>query len=80
MSQDSRSVELLPIKKSLFSGNGGIGVDFGLGNSGLSLSPELKYTAGFSDTKDPAATTSYNLALSSLKKNTFSFNLYLRKR
>jgi len=51
-----------------------------LGNSGLSLSPELKYTAGFSDTKDPAATTSYNLALSSLKKNTFSFNLYLRKR
>ncbi|MBK8605393.1 MAG: caspase family protein [Chitinophagaceae bacterium] len=80
VSQDSRSVELLPIKKSLFSGNGGIGVDFGLGNSGLSLSPELKYTAGFSDTKDPAATTSYNLALSSLKKNTFSFNLYLRKK
>ena len=80
VSQNSRSVELLPIKKSLFSGNGGIGVDFGLGNSGLSLSPELKYTAGLSDTKDPTTTTSYNLALSSLKKNTFSFNLYLRKR
>ncbi|MEO5948193.1 MAG: hypothetical protein ABIP79_15355, partial [Chitinophagaceae bacterium] len=72
--------DILLIKKSLFSGNGGIGVDIGLGNSGLALSPELKYTAGFSDIKDSSGSSAYSLALSSLKKNTFSFNLYLRKR
>ena len=80
VSQNSTSVEKLPIKKSLFAGGVGFGVDIGLGKSGFALSPELKYSAGFSDMKDNAATTSYASALSSLKKNIFSLNVYLRKR
>jgi hypothetical protein len=80
VSQDNATADILPLKKSLFSGNGGIGVDIGLGNSGLFLSPELKYSAGFSDIKDPNAASSFAAALSALKKNNFSFNLYLRKR
>lgn len=80
VSQDNTTADILPVKKSIFSGNGGIGIDIGLGNSGLSISPELKYTAGFSDIKDPNAASSYAAALSGLKKNSFSFNLYLRKR
>ncbi|MEK6846339.1 MAG: hypothetical protein AABY26_06255, partial [Nanoarchaeota archaeon] len=79
-SQNSTSAEQLPVKKSLFLGSGGLGVDIGLGKTGLSLSPELKYTAGLSDMKDAASTTSFSRALSSLKKNTFSLNVYLRKR
>ncbi|HEY6062597.1 MAG TPA: caspase family protein [Chitinophagaceae bacterium] len=79
-SQNSISAEKLPINKSLFLGDGGLGVDIGLGKSGFALSPELKYSAGFSDMKDAAATTSYARAISSLKKNTFSLNVFLRKR
>ncbi len=80
ISQNSTSTERLPIKKSLLSGSGGFGVDINLLKSGIILSPELKYVAGFSDLKDTNATTTYAAALSSLKKNMFSFNLYLRKR
>jgi tetratricopeptide (TPR) repeat protein len=80
VSQNSESAGKLPVKKSLFIGSAGLGVDIGLGKSGLALSPELKYAAGFFDMKDNASTTSYSRALSSLKKNTFSLNLYLRKR
>ncbi len=80
VSQNSASAEKLPINKSLFIGDGGLGVDIGLGKSGFAISPELKYSAGFSDMKDNAATTFYAMALSSLKKYTFSLNVYLRKR
>jgi tetratricopeptide (TPR) repeat protein len=80
LSQNSASAEKLPVNKSLFTGDGGLGVDIGLGKSGFALSPELKYSAGFSDMKDNAATTTYARALSTLKKNTFSLNVYLRKR
>lgn len=80
VNQNATTADILPVKKSLLNGNGGFGVDIGLGKSGLSLSPEVKYTAGFSDIKDPNGTSSYAGALSSLKKNSFSFNLYLRKR
>jgi tetratricopeptide (TPR) repeat protein len=80
VSQNSASAAKLPVNKSLFIGDGGLGVDIGLGKSGFAISPELKYSAGFSDMKDKAATTNYSFALSSLKKNTFSLNVYLRKK
>lgn len=79
-SQNSTSTELLPVKKSMVLGNGGFGVDIGIPKAGIILSPELKYSAGLSDIKDDAATTPYAAALSSLKRNTFSLSLYLRKR
>lgn len=80
MSTNADFAEKLQIKRSTFLAGGGLGVDIGLGKSGLSLSPELKYSTGLSDMKDAASTTSFSRALSSLKKNTFSLNLYLRKR
>jgi tetratricopeptide (TPR) repeat protein len=72
--------EILPVKKSLFLGDGGLGVDINLLKSGIILSPELKYSAGLSEWRDDAATSNYALALSSLKKNGFTLSLYLRKR
>lgn len=80
LNQNSSSRELLPVKKSLLLGNGGLGVDISLMKSGWVLSPELKYAAGLSDIKDDASATIYSAAISSLKKNSFSLNLYLRKR
>ncbi len=80
LSTNADFAEKLEIKRSVFLGGGGFGVDIGLGKSGFSLSPELKYTAGFSDMKEPASTTAYSRALSSLKKNSFSLNVYLRKK
>ena len=80
LSQNSSSSEQLPVKKSLLLGNGGLGVDISLLKSGWVLSPELKYSAGLTDMRDDASNTVYNAAISSLKKNSFSLNLYLRKR
>jgi hypothetical protein len=80
MGQKSTSNEKLPVKKSLVLGDGGVGVDINMLKSGIIISPELKYSAGFSDIKDGTATTPYAAALSSLKKNAFTFSLYLRKR
>jgi hypothetical protein len=79
-SQNSTSGEILPVKKSLFLGDGGFGVDINMLKSGIILSPELKYSAGLSEWKDDAATTPYAEAISSLKKNAFTLSLYLRKR
>jgi hypothetical protein len=72
--------EILPVKKSIFLGDGGLGVDINLLKSGIVLSPELKYSAGLSEWKDDAATSNYAAAISSLKKNGFTLSLYLRKR
>lgn len=72
--------EILPVKKSLFLGDGGLGVDINLLKSGIILSPELKYSAGLSEWRDESATGNYANALSSLKKNGFTLSLYLRKR
>ncbi len=80
ISQNNTSTERLPVKKSLLSGNGGLGVDINILKSGIIISPELKYSAGLSNLKDDAATTAYAAALSSLKKNVFSLSVYLRKR
>ncbi|MEP6700909.1 MAG: hypothetical protein ABJA85_06325, partial [Bacteroidota bacterium] len=80
VNQNTASSDLLPVKKSLFIGNGGLGVDIGILKSGIIISPELKYSAGFSDIKDNASTTSYAAALSALKKNAFTLSVYLRKR
>jgi len=44
------------------------------------ISPELKYTAGFTDMKDPAVSTVYSTNISSLKKQAFLLNICLRKR
>lgn len=72
--------ELLPLKKSLFIADVGIGIDFRLPKTGMVLSPELKFSAGLSDMKDPAGTSEYSRSLSSLKKQAFTLNIYLRSR
>ena len=80
VSQNSASSELLPVKKSLAIGNGGLGVDINLLKSEIIISPELKYSAGLSDIKDGAATSNYAAAVSTLKKNAFTLSVSLRKR
>ena len=80
LSGSASADEILPVKKSLFLGDGGIGVDINLLKSGFILSPELKYSAGLSEWKDDAATSNYAAAVSSLKKNGFTLSLYFRKR
>jgi hypothetical protein len=73
--------DLLPVKKALVLGDLGFGIDFRIPKTGMLLSPELKFTAGFSDMIDKSGTnTVYTDALSSLKKQMFSLNIYLRKR
>ncbi len=71
---------LLPIKKSLFMAHGAFGLDFPMAKSGMVISPEIKFAAGLSDMRDPNASTNYSNALSSLKRQEYMFNIYLRKK
>jgi len=79
-SQDNNSADKLPVKKSVLTGTAGVGVDLGLGRSGFIISPELNYAIGLSDMKDNASSSNYALAVSSLKKETFSLHVYLKKK
>ena len=80
LAKKSLSNEILPVNKFSFMGDGGVGVDINLLKSGIIISPELKYSAGFSDVKDKSSLTAYSVALSSLKRNAFTLSVYLRKR
>jgi len=77
ISQDARSTELLPVKKSVFLGDAGLGVDITLGKSRLILSPELRYTQGFNNQKENAG-TEFATVTSSLKQRGVTFSIYLR--
>jgi tetratricopeptide (TPR) repeat protein len=78
-SQNSATSEQLPLNKSLFSGDGGFGVDIGL-KSGFVISPELKYSAILSELRNDANSTPYTATLSSLKRNDFTLQVSLRKK
>jgi len=78
ISQNDESKEFLLLNKSLLLGDAGFGIDFRMPKTGLVLSPELKYALGFSEMKDKNSSTSYANALSSLKKQVISLNLYIR--
>jgi hypothetical protein len=77
--QDANAQERVPVKKSVAIGDAGFGVDIGIKKAGIILSPEIKYSRSFTDTKD-GTRTAYTTVLSSLKKQGFTFHLYLRKR
>ncbi len=79
-SQDNTSSEILPVKKSLLLGDAGLGVDINILKSGFILSPELKYSAGFSDINNNSTSSPQAASLSSLKRNAFTLSFYLRKR
>ena len=69
----------VPVKKSVISGDAGLGVDFVLRKSRIILSPELRYTQGFNNLRENAGTEFTN-TLSSLKKRGITFSVYLRKK
>ncbi len=77
--QNTESAELLPLKSTAFLADAGLGVDIEIRKAGLILSPEVKYTQGLSNMQESGGTV-YANALSSLKRNAFTLNLYVRKR
>lgn len=68
-----------PLKDFSFSGEAGLGVDIGLLNSGIVLSPELKYTQGISNLKGEGSNIYLN-TITSVKRGGFSLGLHIRKR
>jgi hypothetical protein len=79
VSQNAAASAKVPVKKSILSGDAGIGLDIGLAKSRLILSPELKFTQGLNNLKEDAR-TEYTNTLSSLKKQGITFSIYLRGR
>lgn len=80
LGQSNATAELIPVKKSLFIADAGFGLDIGIPKAGIILSPEIKYSAGLSEWKDETVISPYTTVLSSLKKQAFTLNIYLRKR
>ena len=78
--QNQGTGDVLSLKKTFFGGDAGLGVDIGLGKSGFVISPELKINTRLSDIHEPNPPTPNAMALSSLKKTGFTFNLYFRRR
>jgi len=78
MNQNKNVSKRVPVKKSVITGDAGLGVDFPLGKSGLIISPEIKYTQGFNNLKEDAR-NEYTNTISSLKKRGFTFSIYLRR-
>ncbi len=77
ISQDESSSSKLPVKSFILFGDAGLGVDINLQK--VILSPELKFSASFTDINEDANNL-YTNTLSSLKKQTFMFSIYLRKK
>ena len=80
LGQSNATAEIIPVKKSLFLADAGLGFDIGIPKAGIILSPEIKYSAGLSEWKDETVISPYTTVLSSLKKQAFTLNIYLRKR
>lgn len=80
LGQSNATAEIIPVKKSLFLADAGLGLDIGIPKAGIILSPEIKYSAGLSEWKDETVISPYTTVLSSLKKQAFTLNIYLRKR
>lgn len=79
MSQNEDTRSIIPVKRGVVLGDAGIGVDIGFKKAGIILSPKIKYTKGFNNQQRDGG-TAYTDVISSLKKQGFSFNLYIRKR
>jgi len=79
LSQNEDTREIIPVKRGVVLGDVGIGVDIGIKKGGIILSPEIKYTRGLTDQYNDGGTV-YTDALSSLKKQGFTFHLYIRKK
>lgn len=79
LKQDATAQSRVPVKKSVVLGSAGAGVDISIRKAGIILSPEIKYSRGLTNQQDDAGTI-YTTVLSALKKQGFSFHLYLRKR
>ncbi|HEY9660476.1 MAG TPA: outer membrane beta-barrel protein, partial [Allocoleopsis sp.] len=78
--QDTASRSRLPLKNSLFLVNAGIGINLPISRSGMVLSPEIRFSQGISDMKDPAASTNYSNSLGALKKQEWTIGIVVRKR
>jgi hypothetical protein len=77
--QDAATAARIPVKKSIFMGDAGLGVDIGIAKGHLVLSPEIKYTQGLNNIRDDGK-NEYTNTLSALKKRGITFSIYLRGR
>ncbi|HLF45494.1 MAG TPA: caspase family protein [Chitinophagaceae bacterium] len=71
--------EKFPLKSFELLGNAGAGLDIGFKQSNIILSPEFRFSAAFNSIKGDANNI-YTNTLSSFRRQSFMFNLYLRKK
>jgi len=76
---DEEVDKILPLKKSLFFAEAGLGLDIKLKAPDQELSVELRYSHGLNNLNKEIQ-TDYSLAISSLKRQSFGLSLYLRAK
>lgn len=79
LGQNSESSSKLPMNSFTAGADAGFGVDIYFSKSGLVLTPEVKYSGTLKDTKKDANNL-YTNTLSSLRKQSFTLNIILRKK
>lgn len=80
INQDNASSRIIPVNKSLAFGDAAFGVDLHIPKTTIVLSPEIKYSLGLSNMNSGSATSNFAQALSGLKRNALTLNLYLSLR
>lgn len=77
LKQNTVSALKLPVKKTDLLGEIGLGADIGFAKSKFVLSPELKFSKGFINMNDDI-NNFYTHAIDNLKRQVFTFSIYLR--
>ena len=77
LKQNTESSLKLPLKKTDLLGEIGFGADIGFVKSKFKLSPELKFSKGFINMNDDI-NNFYTHAIDNLKRQVFTFSIYLR--
>ncbi len=77
--EDKSVAKILPVSKSIFSAEAGLGLNIKIKKSGFIISPEFKYSAGLNNIKKESS-SEYSTAVSTLKKQGFSISFYFRKK
>ncbi len=79
MQKNDINSDRLPIKSFDVSGDAGFGVDIGLPKAGIIISPELKYSRGLLDSHE-GNNSVYSNVITNLNRQSFTFNVYLRRK
>lgn len=77
--ENAAAASKLPFKKADLQGNIGLGTDIGFSKSDIIVSPELKFSKGLLDINEDI-NNFYSGSINNLKRQVFTFSVYIRRK